>query len=267
MSIFNYVDHRKYLRDHLASSPKKGHGLLSQWSHRLKVSTTLMSQIVSGKKSLNLEIAIGLAQIISLTTKETDYLLLLVEFDRAGNPDLRKHFKDKIEEAQAAARMLKNRIEDVETLTDEIKAHYYATWIYSAVRNLVSIDAQMSIGEIATRLKVSREAVVEATDFLQRHGLIENDKSGWRIGTRSIYLTSDSPLVNKHHQNWRLKSLQTMDNKNQEDLFFTSPMSLSKSVAREIRKKIVDLIQEVRKDSAPSDSETVRCLNIDWFEF
>jgi uncharacterized protein (TIGR02147 family) len=266
-SVFDFTDYRIFLRTHLAQLPKKGHGVLSQWAKTLNVSTTLISQILSGGKSLNLEVAMGLAQLLELSPKEVDHFLLLVEFERAGTKTLQIYFKKKIEESQAASRQLKNRIEDVEDLSPEVKAHYYASWVYSAIRNLVAAEPHASLDELAKRLKISRLSALEATEFLQKNGLLVTEKNGWSIGPRSIYLTSDSPLVNKHHQNWRIKSLQTMDAKHEEDLFFTSPMSLSKSVAAQLRKDLVDLIQEARKKAGPSEPETVRCLNIDWFEY
>jgi hypothetical protein len=30
---------------------------------------------------------------------------------------------------------------------------------------------------------------------------------------------------------------------------------------------LVDVIQELRKKAGPTESQTVRCLNIDWFEY
>lgn len=51
-----------------------------------------------------------------------------------------------------------------------------------------------------------------------------------------------------------------------EDLYYTGPMALSNEAATEIRKKLVDLVEKATRIAAPSDSEILRCLNIDWFK-
>lgn len=58
-----------------------------------------------------------------------------------------------------------------------------------------------------------------------------------------------------------------MELKKDKDIFFTSPMSLSKEAAAEIKNMIPSIIQNVMKIAGPSESETTYCLNIDWFEF
>jgi hypothetical protein len=44
-------------------------------------------------------------------------------------------------------------------------------------------------------------------------------------------------------------------------------VSLSRSALEEIRTLLSTVIQNVMKISGPSPSETVACLNIDWFEY
>lgn len=267
ISIFDFKEYPQFLRKYLAEQPKQGHGSLSKWASELRVSTTLMSQIVSGKKPMSLEVAIGLAIVIGLAEKETDYLVLLVEWEHAGTRTLKDYIYKRIETAQAASRMLKNRIEQVEELSDEAKARYYSSWIYAAIRNFIATEPEISHDALADRLGITRPRATEALEFLQEQALIERTKNGWKIGARSLYLTSDSPLVIKHHNNWRIKGMQKMDNRDESEMFFTSPMSLSENAATQLRKKLVDVIQEVRKIAGDSDAETVRCLNIDWFKY
>jgi hypothetical protein len=52
-----------------------------------------------------------------------------------------------------------------------------------------------------------------------------------------------------------------------ESLHFTSPMSLSEEAAADIRRILLSAIERAQKAARPSAPETVRCLNIDWFDF
>lgn len=58
-----------------------------------------------------------------------------------------------------------------------------------------------------------------------------------------------------------------MQNYDEKDLFYTAPMSLSKEVAERIRTQLPELIKQIIDQVGPSESEVVRCLNIDWFEY
>jgi hypothetical protein len=58
-----------------------------------------------------------------------------------------------------------------------------------------------------------------------------------------------------------------MELRRDEDLFFTQPMALSKEAAEKIRLMLPGIIEQIHAISGPSDSEVVRCFNIDWFEY
>ncbi len=204
---------------------------------------------------------------MGLSRRELDFLILLVEFDRAGTPSLRALFKQKIVEAQESSRLLKNRVKEVTELSSEIKARYYSSWLYSGVRNLTACRGMKSIDHLAEHLKLPRAVIAEIVEFLIQNRLIVESDSGWQPGVVSTYLSSDSPLVNKHHQNWRIKAIQKMDENLEEDLFYTSPMSLSQELAHQLRRHLVDVIEDLHKKTDPSPSQATRCLNLDWFSF
>ena len=268
MNVFDFSDSTQFLRAFLRKQPKRGYGILSRWALKLRVTPTLLSQIMKGKKSLGLELAHGLASEIGMGKAETNYFLLLVQYERAGNSGLGEFFREKLDEARIAARSLENRIENVKELSAETRTEYYSSWIYSGIRNLAACEEFQDIDRLAQRLGLPRPVIAGIVDFLVRGGLIEIEPKGaWHTGVKSTYLRPDSPLVAKHHQNWRLKAISRLDQKKPEDLFYTSPMSLSKKDAIEMRKLLVDMIEEIHRKADPSPEETVRCFNLDWFEY
>ena len=58
-----------------------------------------------------------------------------------------------------------------------------------------------------------------------------------------------------------------MEQKNDTDLFYSSPMSLSADDYEKIRTMLLNNIKEILDVMRPSTSEKVCCLNIDWFEY
>ncbi len=267
MSIFKYHSFRKFLKSVQDELPKKGRGTITQWASVIQSTPTLMSQILMGNKSMSLEMVDRLSAHLQLSEKEKDYFILLVEFDRAGTKSLKDYFLKKITLMQDESRYLKNQIKDIVELPAEVKAIYYSQWVYVGIRNLVACTKIANIESISEELNLPRETIANVIDFLVKHQLIIPAKQGWAPGPQSTFIPADSPLVYKHHQNWRLKGIQQMDLQSKDDLFYTSPMSLSEELAKDLRSRIVKVIQDFQKDIGPSESEVVRCLNIDWFEY
>jgi len=52
-----------------------------------------------------------------------------------------------------------------------------------------------------------------------------------------------------------------------QELAYSSPMSLSEKDANRVRKKIMELVQEINKIREHSDCDQAYCLNIDWLKF
>ncbi|RYZ72912.1 MAG: DUF4423 domain-containing protein [Proteobacteria bacterium] len=109
--------------------------------------------------------------------------------------------------------------------------------------------------------------VNDVVNFLLEKNLCKIENNKLTYGTFRTHIGKDSPFVVKHHQNWRLKGFQNMELRRDEDLFFTYPMAISREVAEQIRMKLPRIIEDLQATIGPSESETTRCLNIDWFEF
>ena len=109
--------------------------------------------------------------------------------------------------------------------------------------------------------------VQKILEFLIRTKLVIEKKDTLQLGPARTHIPAESPLVIRHHQNWRLRALDKMLEGDESHLFFTAPMSLSQEVAYKIRQRLPNLIKEISDEVAPSSPEEVRCLNIDWFSF
>lgn len=267
MSIYDFSEYTSFLRAWIAAKPKRGRGEIRRMADVLGVNPALISQALSGEKCLSLELTADLVTHLGLTEKEADYFILLVEYARAGSVRLKQVFKKRIVEAQKRATRVSERIQKDRELSDETKSVYYSSWTYTGIRNLTAIEGMQDIDSIATRLKLPKPVVSKVVSFLLEHGLCRHEGGHLTYGPMWTHVPADSPLVVKHHQNWRLRGFTTMEDPSEAHLFFTSPMSLSREAAEEVRKMLPSFIEKVQKIVGPSPSETVRCLNIDWFEY
>lgn len=102
--------------------------------------------------------------------------------------------------------------------------------------------------------------------FLLKHDLITQGHNRFHLGAKRLHLEADSDLIKWRQVSWHLEGFHRMSNTCDENLFFTSPMTLSRQVARNIRHKLVKMITETSNEIVDSPSEDLFCLNIDWFK-
>jgi uncharacterized protein (TIGR02147 family) len=267
MTIFEYQDYKAYINAWVSAQTRGGHGEYRRMAQALDVSTTMMSQVFRGDKDLSLELAQEIVDYLKLSDREGDYFLLLVEFARAGSYKLKDRLLRQIKEQQVEASKLKNLIKDETKISEESKAVFYSTWMYSGIHLLVDVDSYNDAESIAQRLHLPRNQVQKILDFLIERNLVSHKDGKLEIGQARTLLNKESPLIFKHHQNWRLRSLDKMAERKDSDFFFSSPMSLSEEAAFQLRQKLPNIVKEITDEIVPTKAETIRALVLDWFEY
>jgi uncharacterized protein (TIGR02147 family) len=266
VSVFNFKDFRIFIRAQWKVLPKAGYGQSRKLAEHLGVHTTLVSQIMQGDKAFTLEQAAGTCEYLSLNDLETDYFLLLVQLDRAGAPLLRKALTRQLETLRTQGRELSTRLVAKGKLSEEHRAIFYSDWIYSAVRQLTAIEGFETAEKIAAHLNISKKRIKEAIEFLLSVGLCKEDHGRLHIGPASTHVESSSAWVRLHHLNWRNKAIEVLNQDRLAQLHYTAPMTLSRADAEQIREMIAKFLESIDRVIEPSPSESLHCLNIDWFE-
>jgi uncharacterized protein (TIGR02147 family) len=267
LSIFEFTNYREYIGAWIGSQGSAGYGVKGRIAEALGVSSSLISQMLKGEKTLTPDQTSDLSDFLGLNEIESDYLHMLVDFDRAASPRYREKLKKKIGVLQQQSRQIGKRVPRNKELTDEQKAIYYSSWLYTGIRNLTAVPDLSLTNAIAEHLHLEAGVVNRIIRFLIENELCKEENGRITYGPASTHVDRESPFVNKHHQNWRFQAIQHMERRRNEDIFFTSPMSLSRAACEEIRTLLPTIIQNVMKISGPSPSEVAACLNIDWFEY
>jgi uncharacterized protein (TIGR02147 family) len=263
-TIFDYQSYKQCVNDWVRTQPSEGHGQFRRMAEYLSVHSVIMSQVFRGDRDLTPEQAIGIASFIGLGETERDYFLLLVQHARAGSVDLKNVLEKQMVAAKRHASALKNRVKH-EALDEVAKATFYSHWYYSAIRLGVSIPEMSSVNAITSELELDRELVANAIQFLLENGLIVQKNGRLNIGTPVTHVGHDSPFVSRHHTNWRVKGLQSLERVSESDLHYTGPMALSEAAAQSIRNELIKMIEYATKTASNSRSEILQCLNVDWF--
>lgn len=267
ISIFQFDSYKEFFNSWVNSQPHNGHGEYRRLALALNISTTMISQIFNGEKDLSLELTCEMCEYLHLNEAEADYMLLLVEHNKAGSEKLRAKFIKQIKNKQNEAKKLENRLKKDYALDESSKLIYFSSWIYPAIRILCDIPHLNSAAKIAERLQIPKNHALKCIDFLIKNKLVIEKNSGFSIGPAHIYLPATDPLATRDHVNWRQLAFQKMQILNEDHFFYSGNYALSKEVSHEIRLMLPDLIEGVLKKVKPSTSETTCCLNIDYFEF
>jgi uncharacterized protein (TIGR02147 family) len=266
-SIYEFNDYKRFIQAWMKNQPQKGRGFFTRVSEKLGISNAAVSQIFSDDRHLNMEQAIEFCELLKIDENEEYYFLLLVECARAGSVKLQKKLMIKIKEEQHKQQQLVNKLPKDLVLSDQVKSVYYSSWVYTGLRNYIATNSLKSYEELSKKLGISESRLNKTIQFLLEYHLLIQEGSKLKIGPQKTHLDSQSPWVIQHHKNWRIKAIDAMQEFDEKNLFYTAPMSLSLEVAQKIRQQLPEFIKQIIDEVGPSESEVVRCLNIDWFEY
>lgn len=265
MSIFEFKDYRKYIRNYIERLPKKGRGELSKIANHLGVNTTLMSQVLSGTRDLNQEQTYSLSLYLGHTEVETEYFSLLIQNERAGTTELKKYLEKKMITLRTEALKLSKRIAHEKNLTDRQRTTFYSSWIFSAVHLFTSTSAKgVSLDEIASRFELSKQRTNELVHFLLEAGLCIEKNGRLFMGVQSTFVERGSPDLLKHHSNWRIKAIQKSETLTENEMMYSGQFSLSKKDFDKLRERMTEFIKETNEVVRDSQAEDIACFNLDW---
>lgn len=266
-TVFNFHKSSEYLKYWISKQKSQGHGIRAKMAASLGVSSSFISQILSAEKNLNPDQTHALCEFFAFNEIETEYFHQVVELERAATPSYKKRIEKKLEVLRKQALSVTRQIPKDLILDETSVGVYYSSWLYTGVRNLSAVPDQRTIAQLSKTLRVEEEILKIVIQFLVEKELCTMSNGEIKYGPSRIHLPAESPFVNKHHQNWRLRGINQMEFRREDDLFFSSPMSLSEKAAEEIRRLLPKLISQILEITDAGSSETVRCLNMDWFKY
>lgn len=264
--MFKFSDYREFLSAWLSSAKRAKQSNVSRMAEALGIHTSYLAHILAGKKNLSLEQAVEASAHMGLTEVEQEYFFILLQFARAGSRKLEMYYLNRRQELLAARQNLRSRVGGRRELTTEDSAVFYSSWIYVAIFVATAIENGQTLNQISARFGLSRGEAEGYLGFLVETGICKREGDVYSMGAPSVFIGNQSPLIVKHHSNWRLRSMMKMDRRRPEELFFTSPMSISSRDFDKIREMLARLIEESLNICRDSPAEDVVCLNIDFFK-
>jgi uncharacterized protein (TIGR02147 family) len=265
-SVWDFTSYKDYLKAWIAAQPHRGHGSKAAMARAANCQTAYVSQVVLGSAHLSLEQAERIAGFLELAEEEMSYFLLLIQRERAGTEALKRFFSKQLKAMKDKRAQLKNRLSAPTELSAEAQATYFSSWIFPAVHLLVRMPEFGSREAIAKRLSLTSESVEEALQFLSSIGLVARKGERYFVGTSRMHLPHDSPLISKHHINWRLRAIRDLEIRRDESLHYSSAITISKKDAAAIRDQLLAAIESVTEVIKDSADEALYSFCLDFFE-
>jgi uncharacterized protein (TIGR02147 family) len=263
-SIYSYSDYKIYLKALETGDLYKG--FRSRLAECTQCQNAFVSQVLNGDVNFNLEQGLRIAQFLNLNQDEKQFFLWMIEHRRAGTSDLKKYFHDLMSQLRERNLTVKEQIKIGTVLSSEAQAKYYSSWIYAAIHIAVMVPTFNTVQKLAQIFQLNEDTVNAAANFLVENGLLTWKGPHLKSGHIQIHISSKSPHSSKHHTNWRIQALKSLDSPQKSDMHYSGVSSLSMSDVEHIRAMLVDTIANYIKFIEKSPEETVYTLNLDFFK-
>jgi uncharacterized protein (TIGR02147 family) len=263
--LFNYSDYRDYLRDYLDLRRTLEKGVQTKLAHEMGCQPAYVSKVLAKDAHFSLEQAERVSHFCHHTEIEKHFYLLITQQVRAATPQLKKFFTEQIQTLRLKNKSLKEHMK-LDMLSDlETQIHYYGSWTIATIHVLLTIPSFQTRQEICSKLNLSILDVSKVIDFLKSKGMVEENSGRLKVGAVGLHLGSDSPIIKQHHHNWRLKAMDAIVRNNEDDLHYSSVVSLSVEDRERFRAELVKWIANFRKEVSLSKEEDLAAICIDFF--
>lgn len=264
-SIFEYVDYKQFVNDLIRSKGSQGRGMKRALAISLTCQSPFISQVLAGALDFNADQGLACAQFFGLSKEETEYFLLLVAKAKASTLELKKYLQQSIEAKRQSYRLVQKRMKMKEAVEQERQATYYSSWMYAAVHMALTIPELRTRESLSNKLGLSIETVDKVLEFLRESTLVEKKGTSFQPTGYWYHLDKTSPLLNKHHTNVQLKSLQSLDCPQEHDLHYSAFFSCSRKDLARLEELLLKTLSEFNALVRPSAEEELAAINLNIF--
>jgi transcriptional regulator with XRE-family HTH domain len=266
--VTDFSDYKEYLRQVIDLGAR---GIVRSLAEAAGCQRSYLSQALHSHINLTTEQLFGIAGYLGLSAPETEYLLLLLERDKAGRDAYRAHLESKLAKARHTSKRLAERLRatgaDPRALLDAEK--YYSSWHYAALHIATSLPHLHSAEDFASALHIPLAATRSALRELERWGLVAVVDGKWSycdLGANNpLHLDARSPLSRMNNINWRSVALSRSGDETAE-VHYSAVFTLSREDVGRLREIIIAFLADQRRRIATSGSEELCAFCCDFIK-
>jgi predicted transcriptional regulator len=135
------------------------------------------------------------------------------------------------------------------------------------VHILITIETFQTKDAIARHFGLSLKKTSEILEFLVSLGLAKELHGRYIAGSTRVHLGSDSSMIFKHHTNWRLQAIRSLEREDfSEALHYSSVISISREDSIRIKSLLVKAIENAKSVIRDSKEEELYSFCLDFFK-
>lgn len=265
MDLFSFSEYKSYLHENINKN-KSARGYQGRCATAAGCHKTFFSQVLHSHVHLTMDHAAGLCRFWQFDDEETHYFLDLVQFERAGTPELRRVIEKRLRDARKRRENLAQRLHTRQLDDPAKEVEYFSQWWLSLLHVALSLNNCGSPARLSERLELPLDLVLQGLQTLAGLGFASRNAHGeWTPTGLGLHLAQDSLMSRIYHQSWRLRLIERhLHPRQPTDLSYLALHTLSRTDAAQFRETLIECIEATRALVKPSPPEDAFAISIDF---
>lgn len=267
MKIFEFSSYQDYTISYIENEKRLGNKVTFQkLADQMRIQKSYLSKVMAKNASINKDQGYLLAKFMGLTEEETNYLFLLIDYEKCALNELKEQLLDKIKTIQIQQTQSDKYIKKTSNeLTSEELQEYYLLPENQLIHLALSIPKyQSNIEKLREDLRINKQSFVTSLKILQNLQLIKIDDKKVTLLKSNLHLKHDSPFFHQWKAQMSLKSIEWIKNLETKDKYnFTVSFTSDEETKENIRIEFLNFLKKVEGLVSQAPSKSLYQLNFD----
>jgi uncharacterized protein (TIGR02147 family) len=263
-SLYQAKGYREFVAFQLK---KAGRGSRSALTEKLGVQLSYLWSVLNGKQDFTPEQILGCAEFFQLKESETEWLMLLLNRDRAASVKVKEYYQRQLNRLKGTQSEVQKRVRVANEVDSEYLLEYYSDWRPIAFTMAIRNPKTRTAKALAEKFSLSVTQSNQVLQLIEKAGMAKFEKDEFHPTQARFHLGSHPAALKLHHTHWRQKALEAIDQLREKDeLHYSSVMSIDLEAYQEIRKIILKSIEKMEPSIEKAKDSEVVVLAIDLFK-
>ncbi len=267
ISLFDFDNYRDYLvkvgmPDGLYSHTSNN---LQSWALRLGYkSPSSLTMVIKGQRSPSFDMINALTEDLEMSTKEKQYLMLLVQLEKANKKKKdTKEILEKIAELNSGSTAISLGLKEFSAISE---------WYFLAIKQLISTPSFIEDEDWIfkkLRKKVTPSQIKNALNIMMEMKTIGRDENGKLIVLKEGLLTTNdvpSSAIKRHHFGMINRALEAIEEQSVKERQVTSvTMKVKPEDVDAAKKYIFEFIKDFNEKFSTTEADDLYQLNMQFF--
>ena len=237
-------------------------------AEKIRVQPSHITNVVKERSHFSSDQIYAIGAEIGLKERETAYLDLLMEWERADFPARKSRLLEEIRATRDKALRADKNLEaqPLALVGSELERYYLDPNIELLHLYLETKNPPKEAEGIARIWGLPTAYVAEILAFLRKTNLVEMKKGRWLVKPVHQHLASTSPLAKPNQMLKRMRALEAIQKTAAGRVYsFTGTLTMTEETRLLIQAKFVDFLKEIEPAVVSSEPETIHHLQFDLF--